>query len=453
MYEPRVPTRGVGLLALLALLGLLGLLGPGLAGCGDDDGAAPDAAVRDGGHPTDAAVTPDAAPTDAGPRPDGGGDCPAADLGTLLGRDRLLIGGSMSDDAFDQAPFDLRYRYLAGAVPAGGPCTDCASGCTVNGQSCDNAHGCDWWGCWQWDQDPPGRYVADIVDAVRAAGAIPMITYYIWFSVADQVEGAPEIAALTDGSRVADYLADFRFLCQVLAEAPDGPVILHLEPDLWGYGEQVNTDPTQIQVALSAAGDPACAGLGDHFAGFARCLTAIARQVAPHALVALHASAWGAGHDAYTETDDTFDFADHAQRTAQYLLALGAADTDLVVVEMSDRDAGYNNRWWDPDNLTRPHFHQAIDWVATLGETLGLAPLWWQVPYGHMGLENTCDRYEDNRVDYVFDHPEELATGGALGVAFGAGASCMTTPDTDDGYFLGRAATWFQSDRPPLCGP
>ena len=41
----------------------------------------------------------------------------------LGGRDRLLIGGSMSDDAFALAPFDLRYRYLSGAVPAGGPCT------------------------------------------------------------------------------------------------------------------------------------------------------------------------------------------------------------------------------------------------------------------------------------------------------------------------------------------
>ncbi len=50
MYEHRVPTRRVGLIAPLCLLGLLGLLAPGLAGCGDDDGAAADAAVRDGGY-------------------------------------------------------------------------------------------------------------------------------------------------------------------------------------------------------------------------------------------------------------------------------------------------------------------------------------------------------------------------------------------------------------------
>ena len=373
--------------------------------CSDDDDNPPtDATTQADARPgDDAGPGDDGGTPDAGPRPDGGGACPAADLGARLGgRDRLLIGGSMSDTPFAAAPFDLRYRYLAGDVPQGGPCDDCASGCTVNGQSCANSQGCAWWGCWQYDQEPPGRYVADHVTRTRAAGAIPMITYYIWFSVAGSVEGAPEIAALNEGARVSDFLADFRFLCEVLAESPSGPVLLHLEPDLWGYGHQVNDDPTQIPVALSAAGDPACSGLGDHFAGFARCMVAIARQVAPHVLVGLHASAWGAGHDALTTTEPGVDLTAHAQDTASYMLALGAADTDLVVVEMSDRDAGFNNRWWDETNQTRPHFHQAIGWVQDLGDALGLAPLWWQVPYGHVGLENACDRYEDNRVAYVF---------------------------------------------------
>lgn len=401
------------------------------------DGAAADAALPDGGH-----------------WPDGGAPCPAAALSQALGAgDRLWIGGSMSDTAFAGAPFDLRYHYVAGAVPSGGPCASCATGCTVNGQSCDNANGCDWWGCWQWDQEPPGRFVASFASSARAAGAVPMITYYIWFSVAGYVEGAPEIAALQDGDLVADLLADFRFLCEVLAETPSAPAIVHLEPDLWGYGHQVNADPTQIPVSLSAAAEPACVGLGDHFAGFARCMVRIARDAAPAVRVALHASAWGAGHDALTVTDPGVDLHAHALQTAAFMSALGAADTDLVVVEMSDRDAGYNDRWWDPNNQVRPHFHQAISWVEDLGGVLGLSTLWWQVPYGHMGLPNACDQYEDNRVDYVFDHPAEFAAAGSLGVAFGAGASCMTTPDTDGGHFVGRAAAHFQGPRPPLCGP
>ena len=83
---------------------------------------------------------------------------------------------------------------------------------------------------------------------------------------------------------------------------------------------------------------------------------------------------------------------------------------------------------------------------------MGLPTLWWQVPYGHVGLENTCDRYEDNRVDYVFDHPERFAEIGSVGVVFGAGAGCMTTPASDDGHFVGRAQEFFAGEAPCLCG-
>ena len=79
--------------------------------------------------------------------------------------------------------------------------------------------------------------------------------------------------------------------------------ILHVEPDLWGYGHQVNDDPEQIPVALSAAGAAECTGLPDTLGGFARCLVAIARAQAPNVLVGLHASAWGAGVDAINSSD------------------------------------------------------------------------------------------------------------------------------------------------------
>ncbi|MBN1773543.1 MAG: hypothetical protein JXB32_19935, partial [Deltaproteobacteria bacterium] len=369
-----------------------------------------------------------------------------------LGRDRFLLGGSMDDESFDVSPFDLRYRYLAGAVPTDGPCVSCATGCTVNGSSCANSVGCEWWGCWQWDALAPGRYVADFVQATHDAGAIPMITYYVWFAVAGYVEGGAEVAALTDAGRLRGYLLDFRFLCDVLAETPAIPVLVHLEPDLWGYGHQVNDDPGAIPAAVSGTGVAECAGLPDTFAGFGRCLVAIARARAPHALVGFHASAWGAGHDAMSTADPGVDLDAHADETAAFLRALGADTTELVVVEQSDRDAAFDDYWWDDTNAARPHFHQAIGWVRRLSETLGLAHLWWQVPYGHMGLENVCDRYEDNRVDYFFAHPDEYAAAGGLGIAFGAGATCQTTPETDDGHFLGLAAAWFAGSRPPLCG-
>jgi hypothetical protein len=283
-------------------------------------------------------------------------------------------------------------------------------------------------------------------------GGVPMITYYIWYSVAGDVEGAPEIAELDNGAALTAYLADFRFLLEILNDQGI-PVIVHLEPDLWGYGHQVNDDPTQIPVALSDAAVPECSALGDDLAGLARCMLNMADEIAPDVLVGFHASAWGAGADALINESTDFDLAGHAEETAAFMSALGADAADVIVVEMSDRDAGYNDRWWDDTNETLPNFEQAIAWVEALGTALDLAPLWWQVPYGNMDLTNVCDAYQDNRVDYVFDHPEEFAAGGALGVAFGAGATCMTTAETDGGHFLDRATAYYEEGGPSLCGP
>jgi hypothetical protein len=321
----------------------------------------------------------------------------------------------------------------------------------VRGVPCDNDHGCEWWGCWQWDEEPPGRFVARFLADARAAGAVPMISYYIWYSVAGDVEGGPEIAALAEGARVGRFVDDFRFLCGVMSEDPTITAIVHVEPDLWGYGHQVSSDPATIPVALSAAAAPECAGLGDTLEGLGRCLLAIARANAPNVLVGFHASAWGAGADAIDNDDPFLDIDAHADATAAYMAALGADGADLVVVEMSDRDAGFNDRWWDDTNTSIPDFEQAIAWVRRLGEGMDLAPLWWQVPYGHMGLDDTPYHYRDNRVDYFFDRPGEFSAGGAVGIAFGAGADGMTTPATDGGHFVSRAQAYFSGSMPGLC--
>jgi len=396
--------------------------------------------------PDAATNLPDAAgspPND--PDPDAGNtaSCPAGDLANRIGVEHLLVGGSIDDAEFAEAPFDLRYHYLASDAPTGGPCESCASGCSTD----------DWWGCWQSDRDPPGQYVLSRIAAAEAAGALPMITYYTWSTVAGNVEDAAEIAALADGPRVARYLADWRFACQKTAEASSGPVFLHVEPDLWGFGHRVNSDPEAIVAAVSAAESVECADLPDSMAGLARCMLAIARAEAPAALVGFHASGWGAGHDALHEDDPDFDVLGHAAETASFMTALGATQADLVVVEMSDRDAGMDGRWWDPSNAELPHFDRAMRWASRVANNMGLPFLWWQVPLGNMELPDGCQTYRDNRVDYIFDHAHDFAADGALGIAFGAGSSsCGTTAATDGGHFLARANAHFEGDRPCVCG-
>src|SRR5262245_18323368 len=96
----------------------------------------------------------------------------------------------MDDSSFGAAPFDLRYVYLSGSAPAGGPCASCSVGCLVDGDDCANAGpGCNWRGCWQWDQEPPGRYAANLITGAESSGAVPMFTYYVWLGVSGWSEG------------------------------------------------------------------------------------------------------------------------------------------------------------------------------------------------------------------------------------------------------------------------
>jgi hypothetical protein len=124
----------------------------------------------------------------------GGGVCPAGDFLAALGKSHLLAGASMEDAVAKQAPFDLRYLYISGGLFDGNsPCANCASGCTAGGASCANANpnGCAWWGCWQYDQVPPGQYLRDFAKKASGDGQIPMVTYYQILQASGVQEGAP----------------------------------------------------------------------------------------------------------------------------------------------------------------------------------------------------------------------------------------------------------------------
>jgi hypothetical protein len=112
------------------------------------------------------------------------GACIGSALLSSLGKKSILVGASMTDATAALAPFDGRYTYLSrGLFDGAAPCASCASGCTSGGTSCSNAAGCGWWGCWQYDQDPPGQYAVSFVATNEKAtwqGAankqIPMFT-------------------------------------------------------------------------------------------------------------------------------------------------------------------------------------------------------------------------------------------------------------------------------------
>jgi hypothetical protein len=426
--------------ALACALGLALTLGPLACGGG-------------GGHPG-----PDPT-TDFTPYPTGGLACAGKAKAGIA--DHLLVGYAGDLPATSYADLDIHYQYIAGVLAPDPACLDAgrakAAGC-----------GTAWWGTWQWDQVPPGQFVRDFVSGWTSAGLTPMLTYYVILPAAQQrlgiVEGTPEVTtAATSATFMTAYLADFRFLLKQVGTAR---VIIHVEPDFWGYAQHAaraaSTDAHGLPAAVATANPTDCAGVENSIAGLGQCLVKMARSYAPNALVSLHGSAWASGFDCVSNTDPRLDVAAEAVKTADFLAACGAG-ADLVVVDISDRDAGWYQRqspprdsWLDAHDAVLPTFAQAFAWSRALSDRLGKPALWWQVPLGNAYVANSCDAngvgaYQDNKLDYFFDHPERVAASGAIGVAFGAGAACQTTPSTDRGRLQSRARALAAAGGQPLC--
>jgi hypothetical protein len=360
---------------------------------------------------------------------------------------QLQIGFAGSDATAARPGFDLRYQYIAGVLAPDPSClstTRIAAGC-----------GSEWWGTWQYDQDPPGAFVRGFVVSAQRAGLLPMLTYYVILPAGRArlgiAEGADEVnVAATNAGFMASYLADFRFFLQQIGAAR---AIVHVEPDFWGYAQRAGGPTHAAAVASANAAD--CGGLPDTIAGLGRCLLAMTRTYAPNALFSLHGSAWATGFDCVSNADPGLDVAAEARETADFLAA-AAPDADLVVVDIADRDAGYyasvgRSAWLDATDATLPSFTQAFRWSRALRDRAGRPLLWWQVPLGNGSLANGWGAWRDNRVEYFFAHPDRVAASGAVGVAFGAGADGQTTPDSDRGYLWTCAAALDAAGGQPLC--
>jgi hypothetical protein len=436
--------RYVGALAVVALVCF--------AACGGDDSNGNTAQNADGGSTgADSGVAADGAlipPSDAhAPGIDANvdaGACLGSSLLASLGKDHLMVGGSMEDTTASSTPIDVRYIYISGGLAGATPCASCMSGCSAS-----------WWGCWQDPAQPPGQYASGFV--AKAIGAkpvqIPMITYYEVLQASGASEGMGEVQATNDATFMSKYYNDWRFLLQQIGV---NAALLHIEPDFWGYAEQANADPSQTPSAVTSANMTDCGSMPNTIAGMGKCMIAMVRKYAPNAKVGLHASAWGTNMDVAENTNPSLDVAGEAKKLATFLAACGEDGADFVVVEASDRDAGYyqsigRNTFWDDTNTTLPTFHQDLAWVTAVTEALGKPGLYWQIPFGNMSLPNVTNQWKDNRVDYFFAHMNEVAAAHTIGIAYGAGAGGQTTAETDNGNFVAKDKAYAAAGGQKLC--
>src|SRR3954447_25703441 len=122
----------------------------------------------------------------------------------------LAVGVSDSPgDAAAVRGLDFRYQYLAGGVNTG-------SG----------------WSTW----NPGGSFVTLYVRESRAAGIVPVFTYYqLLQSRADACGGGEDeadLCRLRDAGVMRAYWDDLRLALRRMRGSR--PVVLHVEPDLWG---------------------------------------------------------------------------------------------------------------------------------------------------------------------------------------------------------------------------
>jgi hypothetical protein len=418
-----------------------------------------DGGVHDG-LPPDLAP-PDLGPPDLVPGADSGPDGPTPACATQallgsLGKSHLLVGARMEDSVAKQAPFDLRFDYLSGGISDGAaPCTSCATGCSSGGDSCAGG-ACNWWGCWQWDQLPPGQFVRDLIDKAIADGQIPMFSFRQISAGCDKQQTTDEVTvAATDVAFMKRYYADWRFALQQIGAKT---ALLHIEPHFLAYAQLVGPDPTQIAAAVASANPADCASQPNTIAGWARCMIAMARKHAPNARVGLHASAWGTGVNVNYNEDARLDVVAEAKKVGAFLAACGAHDGDYLVVDILDGDAGFytlkrqQDFWWDATNATLPNFNQHFTWAEALAGEVGLPLLWWQLPVGNMSLPDKSGQWTDNRLDYFFGHTQQVADAHGVGMAFGDGLEDQTTPSTDDGNLVSKVKAYAAAGgQPPVC--
>lgn len=302
--------------------------------------------------------------------------------------------------------WDMRYQYICGGVNTGSN-----------------------WKTWN---QPAGAFALWYMEGSEKLGCIPVFDYYQMLQSnpgAGKGEPMGNKVNCDNAGTMKSYFEDFKVLLEQCAKFKK-PVIIHVEPDLWGYflmaKEFAPNDPDKTAVQVKSSGFDEVKDFDDTVAGFGKALVSMRDKHAPNALLAWHASMWG-------RPDPKF-FADAIKKCGNW---------DLIFTDPSDRDSawrvakGYHvgGAWW-----TDKDFASFRDWSRDLHKLTGLPLMAWQIPMGNTIMatcNNTEGHYMDNRPEYFLEnypdnkHIAEWAEAGYIGLLFGGGAGGCT--DCRDG--------------------
>lgn len=344
-------------------------------------------------------------------------------------------------------PWDYSYQYLAGGANTG-------------------PGGVGNWQAWNSNAQFPLWYA----QAAGAHGYLPTLTYYNVLQSNGSCnacgEAQRDLSNLNSSSVMSSVYADFTKLMQRLGpgnydgiQGYGGAVIVHVEPDLSGYANQVTgnqpwascygycsgagNDPTLLNASVASSGNPDVASYPNNFAGFNWALLHLRDVYAPNVVMAAHISDWAPGPDIGRSTSPSLDMAALGNKAGSFMNAAGVVTSppgtstyELVFNDPLDRDAGFYTsqgdpgRWWDRLNFSFPNFARWEAYIAALHATTGRPLIAWQVPIGNQWFQtvnNSTGHFQDNRSEYFFGHVSELVDSGLIAVMFGPGAGGQTT--------------------------
>jgi hypothetical protein len=375
-------------------------------------------------------------------------------------RDLLRSNGQLAWAPQTGIPFDSVYEYVSGSGPG-----------------------------------TPGDFATSTIVAfartAHADGYLPVLSY---FRLDGDAFGPASTHANCTGTciqgdtakRNLDHLADAGFMHYFFADLIStlralntdyhGPVIIHLEPDLSGYGQMLVDDrtrcgtdclasvpketPAAVIAAVASSGTAQLAGYPNTMQGFFLAVLHLRDLYAPRVALAYHVSTWATAdmfrvHAADQTANDisrgtvAVNTAWLADRVAAFAAADGASSHhsslpgpatssyDVLFNDVLDHDAAYfelarhdPHFWWDSENVDLPNFARWESYLHRIDTDTHLPVMAWQVPVGNTVYkteDDTFGHYQDNRVQYIFNHIAELARAGIIGVIFGAGNADSTS--------------------------
>lgn len=318
---------------------------------------------------------------------------------------------------------------------------------TNNGNECwDMGYQYITWGWWNWYYE----FVKRFCDDAYRRGYIPVIPLYLFQTAASDFgcsgsEYDKIYCAINNQSLMTEFWNRFIQMCQEAKRSLAPKVIFHIEPDMLGYLQQrcinENKTPDQIPAFVNDSKYP------NNLVGMhQRMIDLVREHCQDKGLIAFHASLWGNIVSLKDNEEKILDLERLARNTSDFLLRL-SPDFDLIFMDWSDRDAGYDGIWWDKKNTSVPNFARVLMFTNYLSILTKKKIILWQIPIGNEKLPNIPNQYADNRLDYIFDNPVDIAKSGIIALLFGAGIPQMTTQFTDGGHLRARALEYCQNGK------